>query len=233
VETESTHWRDRARANPYGVCPLVIVTRGWVYDDGYRLGADGDMALFQDWLYQQVGKTIRVVPAVRIDSLKTAEEHAAGTYTSTSPISSAAHRNAMARAANPVDFCNSKRHYVLYSTGDIGLANMAGRQAFNCPPDLSNPLAVTHPDGRREEWGLARAGGPSAWAMDLVAGTRLRTHRQHGMPHEGRHCMNCFTDSASSIQPKPGPMPGIRRWPASGTFPSTIREHRRACCPTR
>ncbi len=41
-----------------------------------------DMSLFQEWLYQQVGKTIRTVPAVRIDSVKTAEQHAAGKHLS-------------------------------------------------------------------------------------------------------------------------------------------------------
>jgi hypothetical protein len=170
LEAALQPWRDRAQANPYAVCPLVIITRGWTYDDEYRLGADRDLAVFQDWLYQQTGETINTVPAVRIDSLRTAEEHAAANIYL--DIAEQLRREPVRhdQSGESVDLCNSKRLYVLYSTGDTGLANMAGRQPFNCPPDLSNPLAVTHPDGRREEWGPGRAGGPSAWAMELVAG---------------------------------------------------------------
>lgn len=186
---EATDWRDRAQANPYGVCPLVIVTRGWPDDDNYRLGADVDMELFQEWLYQEVAKTIRTVPAVRIDSLKTAAEHAAGNVY----LDIAAQlRREPARndeAGEPVDFCNSKRVYVLYSTGDTGLANMAGRQPFNCAADPTNPL---------EPWGPGRAGGPSGWAMELVAGHPTETPVERFDPrsvsrgatlHEMLHCL--------------------------------------------
>jgi hypothetical protein len=161
MEPEVTPWRDRAQANPYGVCPLVIITRGWAYDDEYRAGGDVDMSLFQEWLYQQVGKTIRTVPAVRIDSVKTAEQHAAANIYLDIAAQLSGEPARYDEAGELVDFCNSKRLYVLYSTGDTGLANMAGRQPFNCTPDPTNPL---------EPWGPGRAGGPSGWAMELVAG---------------------------------------------------------------
>jgi hypothetical protein len=161
LETEEASWRDRAQANSYGVCPLVIITRGWTYDDAYRLGADADMALFQDWLYQEVGQTIRTVSAVKIDTVKTAEEHAAGNIYLEIADQLRSDPTHYDEGGEQVDFCNAKRLYVLYSTGDTGLANMAGRQPFNCPPDPENPL---------EPWGPGRAGGPSGWAMELVAG---------------------------------------------------------------
>lgn len=186
MESEVNHWRDRAQANPYGVCPLVIITRGWPYDDNYRRGADLDIDLFQDWLYQQVGKTIRTVPAVRIDSLKSVEEHAAGNIYL--DIADQLRREPERRdlAGEPVDFCNPRRLYVLYSTGVTGLANMAGRQSFSCAPDPANPL---------EPWGPGRAGGPSGWAMELVAGHPVentpatRDASRGATLHEMLHCL--------------------------------------------
>jgi hypothetical protein len=164
VDSERAAWREREQANAYGVCPLVIVTSGWVYDDAYRVGANADMAVFQEWLYQEVGRTITTVPAVRIDSLKTAEEHATGNVYLDIAEQLRSGPARYDQAGELVDFCNSKRLYVLYSTGETGLANMAGRQPFNCPPDPTNLL---------EPWGPGRAGGPSGWAMELVAGHDL------------------------------------------------------------
>ena len=169
-----SHWRDRAQQNPYGICPLVVITKGWPYDSDYRRGANEDMHVLQDWLYHQTGKTWRTVPAIRINSLQTAEEHAAGNIY-------------FDIAGQFSDFCNPKRLYVLYSTGYTGLANMAGRSAFGCTPDPSNPY---------EPWGPGRAGGPSAWAMELVAGHSVelepgQTQNAYrgATLHESLHCL--------------------------------------------
>jgi hypothetical protein len=101
---------------------------------------------------------------VRIDSARTDLEHASGNIYL--DIADQLRREPLRydEAGERIDFCNSKRLYVLYSTGNTGLANMAGRQAFDCPAEPTNPL---------EPWGPGRAGGPSGWAMELVAGHEL------------------------------------------------------------
>jgi len=152
------------------------------------------MAVLKEWLSQQVGKTWRTVPAVRIDSLKTAEEHAAGNIYFDVAGQLRAQPAHFDEGGEPVDFCNPRRLYVLYATGDAKLENMAGRSVFGCPPDPSNPL---------EPWGPGRAGGPSGWAMELIAGRISEDDcREHIAPpsqplgtvrgatlHEMLHCL--------------------------------------------
>lgn len=183
------HWRDRAQKNKRAVQPLIVITRGWNYDKAYREGANDDMHVLQDWLYHEVGKTWRVLPAVRVNSDMTAEEHAARNiyFDIMGPAAGVWDRSGM-----PVNFCNPLRLYVLYSTGYTGLKNMAGRQAFNCPPSDAALKAETG-----EEWGPGVAGGPSGWAMELAAGHDApdtpagssRNASRGALLHEILHCL--------------------------------------------
>lgn len=158
----------------------MVITKGWHYDKAYRLGADEDMRVLQEWTYGQVGKTFRTFPAAVIRGLKTVDEYAAGNiYLDVA---------AQLRSHSVLSFCNTYRLFVLYSTGYTGLKNMAGRSAFQCPPVASNPL---------EPWGPGRAGGPSGWAIELVAGHDApdtpagssRTASRGALFHEMMHCL--------------------------------------------
>jgi hypothetical protein len=119
------------------------------------------MAVLQDWLLGQVGKTWRILPAVRIDSRKTAEQHAAGNIYFDAAEQLRAQTPRIDESGERVDFCNWRRLYVLYATGYPKLENMSGRQPFGCPPAPENPM---------EPYGPGVAGGPSGWAIELIAG---------------------------------------------------------------
>jgi len=152
------------------------------------------MAVLQRWLLGQVGKTWETVPAMRINSLKTAEEHAAGNVYFDVAEQLRTQPARFDEGGERVDFCNWRRLYVLYSTGDTNLQNMAGRSVFGCSSDRVNPL---------EPWGPGRAGGPSGWAIELIAGRISEDAcRQHVAPpaqplgtvrgatlHEMLHCL--------------------------------------------
>lgn len=172
------NWRYRAQRNPYGVQPLIVITKGWPYDKAYRLGADEDMRALQLWTYQQVGKTFRTIPAAVVRGEKTVDEYAAGNIYLDIHWQLGGHPT--------LNLCNFKRLFVLYSTGYTGLKNMAGRSAFGCPDMASNPL---------EPWGPGRAGGPSGWAMELTAGhpvenaPQTRTASRGALLHEMMHCL--------------------------------------------
>lgn len=177
------NWRYRAQRNPYGVQPLIVITKGWPYDKAYRLGADEDMRVLQEWLYNECGKTWRTYPATVIRGDSTAEEYAASNIYLDLAYQLDAHPT--------LHFCNSRRLYVLYSTGGTGLKNMAGRSAFGCLPRADNPL---------EPWGPGRAGGPSDWAMEMVAGhefqspfadpnIKARNACRGALIHEMLHCL--------------------------------------------
>jgi hypothetical protein len=62
---ESMHsfWKRRAQRNPFAVQPLLIVTKGWSYCTCYREAADEEMRVHQEWIYRQVGKSFRILPA--------------------------------------------------------------------------------------------------------------------------------------------------------------------------
>lgn len=150
----------RTRANPYAVQPVLIVTKGWRFCGCYRLAADEYMRELQSFLYFQVGKTFRLLPAKVHYSQKTDTEHAAGNvYLNVNEELKASPRNDS--TGQRIDFCNWRRTYVLFATGTPVLGNMAGRSAWKCAPAPDNPM---------EPWGPGVAALCSAEGLEMAAG---------------------------------------------------------------
>lgn len=180
--THPKHWRRRAQGNPYAVQPLVIVTKGWRYCACYREAADEEMRYFQEWVYRQVGKTFRALPAKVIYSLLTAEEHA-------EPLRGAGIRGSVYYdikwqlsntvvaydvTGQPIEFCNWRRLYGLFATGNPLLGNMVGRQdpGWHCEPAPDNPM---------EPYGPGTAALLTAGGMEMAAGHTPITYDAHGL----------------------------------------------------
>lgn len=183
--------------NGFAVTPLLIVSKDATYDYRYRTGVDDMMRRLQAWLFDEVGKTWHICPTVVIPSWQTMEEHR-NTNIYFNVAEQLREEEAQGfvrkdRRGEPIDFCNWKRLYILTAIGDCKLENMGGRSVFGCAPDNRNPL---------EPWGPGRAGGPSAWAMELIAGHPVDTRPYvadpnlkpldvtHGATlHETCHCL--------------------------------------------
>lgn len=167
--------------------PLVIIPKGHPYCACYREGVDHDNELEQEWLYQNVGKTWRVLPSKVIYGEKTADEYrASNVYLE---IQDQLKRKPQSDATgHPINFCHHLRQYALYAAGNVGLYNMAGRSSWGCSPV---------PENRYEPWGPGVSGCSSGWAMELVAGhpraadtPEWATHNmtRGGSAHEDLHC---------------------------------------------
>lgn len=198
--THPKHWKRRAQGNPYAVQPLVIVTKGWRYCACYRDAADEEMRYFQEWVYRQVGKTFRVLPAKVIYSLMTAEDHAQPLRPG--DVRGSVYYDIKAQLDHTVggyydttgqriEFCNWRRLYGLFATGNPLLGNMVGRQdpGWHCEPAPDNPM---------EPYGPGTAALLTAGGMEMAAGHAPITFDASGLSdfnkwrgaslHELLHC---------------------------------------------
>lgn len=175
-----SYWKRRAQQNKFAVQPLVAISKGWKYCACYRDMAEEDNRVYQEWLYRQTGKTFRLLPTRVIYSPKTQEEHAAGNFyydvlnqLRANPINDSTGKR--------MDFCRWDRVYTLAAAGSVGLKNMAGRLAWNCPVDAGYP-----PAGHETLFPNlpGTAGGPSGWSAEVLT----------GHPAEG------ITDEASRVR---------------------------------
>lgn len=192
------HWKRRAQGNFYAVQPLVIVTKGWRYCACYREAADEEMRYFQEWLFRQAGVTFRALPAKVHYSDMTAEEHAEPTrhdgtrgsvyYDVKDQLDVVAAYDATGQR---IEFCNWRRVYGLFATGNPLLGNMVGRQdpGWHCDPAHDNPM---------EPYGPGTAALLTAGGMEMAAGHTPITYDASGLSdfnkwrgaslHELLHC---------------------------------------------
>lgn len=190
--------------------PLVIIPKDRAYYSAYLTSMDTMLRFLQEWVYRQAGVTFCRLPSKRIDGQHTAAEYAAGN------IYLMLHEQLKASEIvdsrmSPVRIGNPRRVYVLAAAGPSGLANMAGRQAFNVTPDVvCNPL---------EPWGPGVAGGPSDFALECLAGrippeatprwwvrdpARAIPLIQGATLHEALHCLGVQHPNPASEWDGPG-----------------------------
>jgi len=192
-------WKRRAQRNPFAVQPLLIVTKDWSYCTCYREAADEEMRVHQEWVYRQVGKTFRILPTKVLYSNLTAEEHAAPTRPGVEGRASVYYDikgqlDAIAvydSTGQRIEFCNWRRLYGLFATGNPLLGNMVGRQdpGWHCPPAPDNPM---------EPYGPGTAAMLTADGMEMAAGHAPITYDASGLSdfnkwrgaslHELLHC---------------------------------------------